>query len=638
MEALLGKVDLIEGKFFAEDVNGDVVELKNGDEIAEGMTVYGDSSNSASAMINVAIEGSGEIISLSGSDKQLFDNSLVNVDDETAAGEENVDGSGDTSGVFAARDGSSTDISAGLRDAQFFTDETRVEEDGILLDNAIPLEEVTEPNTVPTVTVDLNVNPNDAQDDAISLTGSSARATTVTVTITDPDGTVVFTKANIPVDADGNWSVPNSELPEFSEDVTYTATAVSRDSDGDISPEAIDSDFYGYNDITPPVLSMNIELDQESNPFTAYAFNGDNFMTGIGQGTSGKLTLDKENGELIYHDLGLGIEENVRGQGREGDTDLGVDDNETLVFDLKSAVSSVTFDLKSVDGVGFDGAWRAFDSSGNEIENTNTNTFAGTAFHYETDGTLPISEIGGFQYIAIDAHDPANSGASDPGFYVNVDAINGSQISDPEIYEYTISLDADLAGSSDIPGDLTDITLSDLPDDVTLHDSLGAEITPVAGVYTVAIDADGKADVTLTSPDLLESTEIDAIDSSVSTTDGYMSVTDSQSDATTLLVSNGSIDFSSLVDDHNSLENIDLDNSTNQVASISLDDVLDMTDNTNELSIVGNDGDTLSIDTSSPTHTWTETGSLGNNVFTYENTTGDSITLTVDDQIDVIGA
>ena len=155
MSTIIGKVQGLEGRVFAKDADGNVVELDHGDEITQGMTVFGDSSNSTSDMITVAMVGTGQVVNLSGSGEQLFDSSLVDeeevdaalaeetvesangivaeleenettdtdnqeeVTDVTAAGEVNVNGSGDSAGTFDARDGSAIDITAGLRDAHF---------------------------------------------------------------------------------------------------------------------------------------------------------------------------------------------------------------------------------------------------------------------------------------------------------------------------------------------------------------------------------------------------------------------------------------------------------------------------------------------------------------------------------------
>ncbi len=66
------------------------------------MTIFGDESNSPSDVIEVAMVSGNQIISLSGANEQLFDNSLIieDGDEMTAAlSEESVSGS---EGILAA--------------------------------------------------------------------------------------------------------------------------------------------------------------------------------------------------------------------------------------------------------------------------------------------------------------------------------------------------------------------------------------------------------------------------------------------------------------------------------------------------------------------------------------------------------
>jgi hypothetical protein len=145
----IGKVSNLTGKFFAKDLDGNIVELKQGDEIVEGMIVYGDSANNKSDSINITLNNN-EVISMLSSQEQIFDNSMVsNIDDvsedilnaesfdafldllfvnegdadileeETTEGNEEVDPQSEDGANFAARDGSITDVLSDLRDARF---------------------------------------------------------------------------------------------------------------------------------------------------------------------------------------------------------------------------------------------------------------------------------------------------------------------------------------------------------------------------------------------------------------------------------------------------------------------------------------------------------------------------------------
>lgn len=145
----IGKVSNLTGKFFAKDLDGNIVELKQGDEIVEGMIVYGDSTNNKSDSINITLNNN-EVISMLSSQEQIFDNSMVsNIEDvsddilnatsfdafldllfenegdedileeETTEGNEEVEPQSEDSASFAARDGSITDVLSDLRDARF---------------------------------------------------------------------------------------------------------------------------------------------------------------------------------------------------------------------------------------------------------------------------------------------------------------------------------------------------------------------------------------------------------------------------------------------------------------------------------------------------------------------------------------
>ncbi|MEA3498607.1 MAG: hypothetical protein U9R16_06055, partial [Campylobacterota bacterium] len=98
---------------------------------------------------------------------------------------------------------------------------------------------------------------------------------------------------------------------------------------------------------------------------------------------------------------------------------------------------------------------------------------------------------------------------------------------------------------------------------------------------------------------------------------------------------NESIDFTELSNVIDNVEIIDFTDAESQTIDISLDDVLEMTDEDNTITIKVDDADTLDIETDG----WTETNSDADNIHTYEKTTDgvtDSITLTVDTTIDTI--
>ena len=103
------------------------------------------------------------------------------------------------------------------------------------------------------------------------------------------------------------------------------------------------------------------------------------------------------------------------------------------------------------------------------------------------------------------------------------------------------------------------------------------------------------------------------------------------------ITDNIEVDFNQLASRVNGLETINLNDTDAQEVTISLSDVLDMTDTGNTLIIEGTSGDELHVDATG----WTQNSALDNGTSTtYEYShdgSSDSITLTVDDQIDTTG-
>ncbi len=153
MARVIAIVTELSGKFFAKDAKGNSVELQKGDEIFEGMIVYGDSANGASDTIHIHAY-SGEEIMLASNQEQLFDVTMVDAEvadldaviaeesiaaiiaentpqktqeeeeedifeEETAAGDEKAKKDADVAGDFAAREGNMADVSSDLRNTNF---------------------------------------------------------------------------------------------------------------------------------------------------------------------------------------------------------------------------------------------------------------------------------------------------------------------------------------------------------------------------------------------------------------------------------------------------------------------------------------------------------------------------------------
>jgi len=185
------------------------------------------------------------------------------------------------------------------------------------------------------------------------------------------DGSYTFTPAS-------NWS---GSVPE----VTYTTTTGSSSALNIAVTPVADA----------PSLTISTQV-LASASYEALAFNGDNAVIGSGK-------IGPSNADVTVTTYGLGIDGSKHGKG----DDSGIDQNESLLINLKSAASNATFTINTATTEAFTGAWIAYDANFNQVG-------SGTISHT---GTLTISSSTSFQYVVFDAH-PSGSSASDPGFYV----------------------------------------------------------------------------------------------------------------------------------------------------------------------------------------------------------------------------
>ncbi|MDF1879384.1 hypothetical protein JHD46_07015, partial [Sulfurimonas sp. SAG-AH-194-C20] len=162
MQNTIATVQGVKGQFFSKDLDGNVVALKEGDIITEGMLVFGDKSNSSTAQIEMSRADGTQNITLTQNQEQVFDASLSggdsledaglfsdSIDDaltqtagldediysdevlsdageeedsaddeETTAGDEKIKDE-EAGAEFAERDGNAVDVNSGLRDAAF---------------------------------------------------------------------------------------------------------------------------------------------------------------------------------------------------------------------------------------------------------------------------------------------------------------------------------------------------------------------------------------------------------------------------------------------------------------------------------------------------------------------------------------
>lgn len=372
-------------------------------------------------------------------------------------------------------------------------------------------------------------------------------------------------------------------------------------------------------ELTPLVLNMDIEALSHYEALAAWEGRGENSWVH-------SVNLNSAQAVISYtDDLGYGVSNKNQDSGSQAPE---MENNESLLFGFGD-VNSVNVTINAVDdSLPLFGNWVAYvkadHGNGYEVVASGDFDITDNAISFDIASTDTFSHI-----IFNEGTIPNNSQHSNSGFYVEINEVNGVTASSG--YEYTVSFDADYEGSMDIQADLTDITLTGVPTGVTVD---GATLNG-DGSYTVIIDEDGKADVTLLSEGPFDSDMLDALQSSISTTSGDMTVTDAQGDDTTLSLLVTSVDLGDVIDDDSSLEVVDIDNSLAQHVEISLDDVLEMRDSTPAdiaLEVVGNAGDSVTVNTDSDVHTWETTDtdfSLG-----VEYTNGmDSITLTVEDEI-----
>ena len=299
MATVIGTVQGIDGKFFAKDANGNIVELKNGDAITQDMTVFGDKSNPESATIKIAIVDGGEIVSINGTQEQLFESYLNNtdgvdatlaqesvsgaegilaaledsekatedgVDEETAAGEDNPTGTS-LADVFLARDGDATDVSTDLNSAQFAAGGAGaqgipfVEEIVTTGDATIELTEERSPGDELNSFYGRLVLSNENTGDTFTfemVPGSLA--------ITDTNGVMDFAEDDIEVilNPDGTFSmVGNFNDLSDDESATVTFDYTARDQNGNaLNTSTVTFNVGGTND-RPEIEAINLNGEGE---------------------------------------------------------------------------------------------------------------------------------------------------------------------------------------------------------------------------------------------------------------------------------------------------------------------------------------------------------------------------------------
>ncbi|MBD3796017.1 MAG: hypothetical protein IE881_08860, partial [Epsilonproteobacteria bacterium] len=222
MNATVGKVQSIEGKFFAK-IGSETIELKVGDSIVEGMIVFGDKNNLPSAHIEIVTD-ENEMIVLNGQQIQLFDASLV--------------------ATFENEDGIQPDNVMALLDKELYSDQSEQaekEDDAILI-------EKTEAGEQTPQTKDGQEASFDARDGKLVDVTTTLRDTTFP---TPP--TVQGNKDAIPEINSGSTPTPLDVDSTLDEIIDADLTASIGDINGEVEATATVADLVDPAPATDPI-------------------------------------------------------------------------------------------------------------------------------------------------------------------------------------------------------------------------------------------------------------------------------------------------------------------------------------------------------------------------------------------------
>jgi len=177
----------------------------------------------------------------------------------------------------------------------------------------------------------------------------------------------------------------------------------------------------------------------------------------------------------------------------------------------------------------------------------------------------------------------------------------------------------------------------EIPTNVDVSDANGNELEVVDGIVNLPVTNGIETSITLVSEERLTQDELDSIQDSVT-----IPATNSLDNDGVFDLNDGmDFDFSDdNLDNLHDITEIDMQNdSANSIEGITLDDILEMTDDNNTLTITGDDNDSLDISTDG----WTQNGPTitdsdsGMTTYEYSNSSGDIITLNIDEQIHSTG-
>jgi VCBS repeat-containing protein len=225
---------------------------------------------------------------------------------------------------------------------------------------------------------------------------------------------------------------------------------------------------------------------------------------------------------------------------------------------------------------------------------------------------------------------------------------NQSAFGISKTYYTTVNI---VATQEDISENLSNVIVN-IPDSITtVQDIDGNALSISNGSVSIEVESGVETSITLISDEPLSQSELTSINGSVSTEESaeintavdavnYDVESDEYSFDIVNLDNDINLDFSDEnLDLINDIEMIDMHNeSANSIEGLSLDDVLEMTDDNNTLTIMGDDVDDINITTDGWTQeSTTSNADTGITTYEYSNASGQSITLNIEDQIDSTG-
>jgi len=398
----------------------------------------------------------------------------------------------------------------------------------------------------------------------------------------------------------GNYQY-SASTADFSSDVIETFIVNASDEDGDVTTFNLNVTVNIDDTASNPSMEMNII---ETTPDS-----------------------DTSNENVLYDNSNIN----------------NVSSSTSVTYDLNGSTDEVEISFKDLKGnKGEEVEVEFFDQNGDSL---GSQTLIGNNGNGNETHTFSINNQS-FSSIVI-------SGNSN--FQVtNVSADVEIEIDEISEFTYSISLNSSLT-DTDGSESLSDITLNNIPDNVIINDSEGNVISQNTDYsYTIPTDDNGNATVTLISTEKIDEEDLNSITSSVTSTESNGGDTNTTTDTNmtdytedidggenetfTFDLDNIELDFDNIT--VTNVETLDLgtgdDNNIN-VTNIDINDVLSMTDD-NELTIFGDEGDTVSLDTD----TWTKGDDVeidGNTFSTYSGG-GDNgleeVQLLIDSHVDVV--